>query len=96
MLLSRCNLVGLPAGWPCLRAAQISASPADLPSYSATHPPIHCPLPPPCPPWLLPTSPWLPQALKANPEGAPKELKINANYITKFGQVGGCLRGAGR
>lgn len=27
------------------------------------------------------------QALKANPEGAPKEFKINANYLTKFGQV---------
>ena len=27
------------------------------------------------------------QALKANPEGAAKELKLNANYITKFGQV---------
>ncbi len=26
-------------------------------------------------------------ALKANPEGAPKELKVNANYITRFGQV---------
>lgn len=31
------------------------------------------------------------QALKANPEGAPKEFKINANYISKFGQVSlGC------
>lgn len=28
------------------------------------------------------------QALKANPDGAPKEFKINSNYITKFGQVG--------
>ena len=28
------------------------------------------------------------QALKANPERAPVELKINANYITRFGQVG--------
>jgi hypothetical protein len=27
------------------------------------------------------------QALKANPEGAPKEFKINANYISKMGQV---------
>lgn len=27
------------------------------------------------------------QALKANPTGAPKELKINSNYVTKFGQV---------
>lgn len=29
----------------------------------------------------------LAQALKANPGGAPKELKVNANYITRFGQV---------
>ena len=29
----------------------------------------------------------LAQALKANPEGAPRELKVNANYITRFGQV---------
>ena len=28
-----------------------------------------------------------PQALKANPTGAPKELKINSNYITRFGQT---------
>ena len=27
------------------------------------------------------------QALKANPEGAPRELKLNSNYITRFGQV---------
>jgi hypothetical protein len=27
------------------------------------------------------------QALKANPQGAPKDLKLSANYITKFGQV---------
>lgn len=27
------------------------------------------------------------QALKANPAGAPKELKVNSNYITNFGQV---------
>ena len=50
---------------------------------------------PPCP--LLPLS-GCAQALKANPEGAPKELKINANYITKFGQVGrwvGCGCGGG-
>ena len=33
-------------------------------------------------------SAWLPtQALKANPTGAPKELKISSNYLTKFGQV---------
>lgn len=29
----------------------------------------------------------LAQALKANPGGAPKEFKVNSNYITKFGQV---------
>ena len=28
-----------------------------------------------------------PQALKANPESAVKELKLNNNYITRFGQV---------
>jgi hypothetical protein len=28
-----------------------------------------------------------PQALKANAEGAVKELRLNANYITRFGQV---------
>lgn len=28
-----------------------------------------------------------PQALKANPESACKELKLNNNYITRFGQV---------
>ena len=27
------------------------------------------------------------QALKANPDFAPKELKVNANYIGRFGQV---------
>ncbi len=27
------------------------------------------------------------QALKANPDGAPKELKISANRLTRFGQV---------
>jgi hypothetical protein len=27
------------------------------------------------------------QALKANPECAVRELKLNANYITRFGQV---------
>ena len=27
------------------------------------------------------------QALKANPERAPVELKVNANYITRFGQA---------
>ena len=31
------------------------------------------------------------QALKANPERAPVELKVNANYITRFGQASGCL-----
>lgn len=35
---------------------------------------------------LLPPVPA--QALKANPECAPKDLKLGANYITKFGQVG--------
>lgn len=29
----------------------------------------------------------LQQALKANPERAPKDLKLNSNYITRFGQV---------
>ena len=29
----------------------------------------------------------VPQALKANPERAPKELKANANYISTFGQT---------
>jgi len=29
----------------------------------------------------------LAQALKANPASAPRELKVNANYIGKFGQV---------
>lgn len=28
-----------------------------------------------------------PQALKANAEGAVRELRLNANYITRFGQV---------
>lgn len=28
-----------------------------------------------------------PQALKNNPGGAPKELKVNSNYLTRFGQV---------
>jgi hypothetical protein len=32
------------------------------------------------------------QAFKANPEGAVKELKLNANYITRFGQVRGTVR----
>lgn len=27
------------------------------------------------------------QALKNNPGGAPKELKVNSNYLTRFGQV---------
>ena len=36
--------------------------------------------------WLI-DSCMLVQALKANPGLAPKEIKINANYITKFGQV---------
>jgi len=27
------------------------------------------------------------QALKANPGRAPRELKVNANYIGRFGQV---------
>ena len=27
------------------------------------------------------------QALKANPQGAPKELKISSNRLTRFGQV---------
>ena len=27
------------------------------------------------------------QALKANADGAPRELKLNSNYITRFGQV---------
>ncbi len=27
------------------------------------------------------------QALKANAEGAPTDLKLNSNYITRFGQV---------
>ena len=27
------------------------------------------------------------QALKANPSLAPKDVKMNSNYITKFGQV---------
>jgi hypothetical protein len=27
------------------------------------------------------------QALKANPEAAPQELRLNANYVTRFGQV---------
>ena len=30
---------------------------------------------------------WLLQALKQNPGLAPKELKLNANYITPFGQT---------
>lgn len=48
----------------------------------------------PCCPSTGPPEPLLPchpvlgaQALKANPEGAPKEFKINANYLTKFGQA---------
>lgn len=28
-----------------------------------------------------------PKALKANAEGAVKDLRLNANYITRFGQV---------
>jgi hypothetical protein len=28
-----------------------------------------------------------PKALKANAEGAVRELRLNANYITRFGQV---------
>jgi hypothetical protein len=27
------------------------------------------------------------QALKGNPDGAPKELKISANRLTRFGQI---------
>lgn len=27
------------------------------------------------------------QALKANPAGAPQELKLNANYLKRFGQI---------
>jgi hypothetical protein len=27
------------------------------------------------------------QALKANADAAPKDLKLNSNYITRFGQV---------
>ncbi len=27
------------------------------------------------------------QALKANPERAPRDLKLNANYVSRFGQV---------
>ncbi len=27
------------------------------------------------------------QALKANAEAAPKDLRLNQNYITRFGQV---------
>ncbi len=34
-----------------------------------------------------PTHPPTHQALKANAEGAVKELRLNANYITRFGQV---------
>ncbi len=39
--------------------------------------------------YALLTGWWLPyeQALKANPERAPRELKVNANYIGRFGQV---------
>jgi hypothetical protein len=36
-------------------------------------------------PWNLPSP--SAQALKANAEGAVKELRLNANYITRFGQV---------
>lgn len=32
------------------------------------------------------------QALKANPQGAPKELSLKSNYVTKFGQVLRMLR----
>lgn len=43
---------------------------------------------PPSPlPWAPPDVLLLPQALKANPECAVKELKLNNNYITRFGQV---------
>jgi len=27
------------------------------------------------------------QALKVNPEAAPTDVRLNSNYITKFGQV---------
>jgi hypothetical protein len=36
-----------------------------------------------------------PQALKANPERAPIDLKVNANYITRFGQARGPRRAGG-
>jgi hypothetical protein len=29
----------------------------------------------------------VPQALKANPGGAPVDFKLGANYLTRFGQV---------
>jgi hypothetical protein len=35
----------------------------------------------------LPCASHTKQALKANPECAVKELKLNNNYITRFGQV---------
>lgn len=38
-------------------------------------------------PRLSPTPLRPPKALKANAEGAVKELRLNANYITRFGQV---------
>lgn len=41
------------------------------------------------PPGVPPDTIVLLQALKANPEGAPKEFKVNANYLTKLGQVRG-------
>jgi hypothetical protein len=31
--------------------------------------------------------PVLLQAFKANSDAAPKDLKLNSNYITRFGQV---------
>ena len=56
--------------------------------WRPAHAPPHHTHTQPLPPPTTPTTPQLALALKSNPEGAPRELKVNANYITKFGQVG--------
>ncbi len=80
----------LAVPWPAADPA-VPWPAADLAvPWPAADPAVPWPAADPAVPWPTadPAVPWpSPQALKANAEGAVKDLRLNNNYITRFGQV---------
>ena len=80
----------------CLSAWLVSGASLFFPQRHQLHYAYHLSsAAPTCPSVDLNTSPpppprvftYVRQALKANVDGAPKDIKLNSNYITRFGQV---------